>query len=253
MGRPEHLNYSPCTLEDLRNAGMDYWALGHIHKRETLSDGHPWVVYPGNLQGRSLKPSERGAKGAVTVDVQDDRVVSVTFAPLDRVRGEVRDLDISTLTDIPELERRLSTLTDELRLQNEGRGSLLRVRLRGRGALHADLQRYGRVSELLTALRASERHRKPFVWWEGLVDETRPTLNLDAIAARKDFSAEVLAARDRLLGDRDELRALLEGQFRLVGRSGVHRWAADTDEGEEAELVEQASALALELLEEPRQ
>lgn len=253
VGRPAHANYSPCTVGDLRNAAMDYWALGHIHKRETLSEGRPWIVYPGNLQGRSLKSSEQGAKGAVVVDVEDDRVAGLRFAPLDRVRSEVREINISDIVDIPELERRLATLVDELREQGEGRGLLLRVRLSGRGALHADLGRYGRLLELLSAMRASERGREPFVWWEGLADETRPTLDLETIASRKDFSAEVLAARDALLADSVQRRALIDGQFKLVERSGVQRWALDPDEEEETELIEEATALALDLLEEPRQ
>ncbi len=251
VGRPEHPNYSPCTVDDLAHAKMDYWALGHIHKRETLREGRPWIVYPGNLQGRSLKPSERGAKGAVVVDVEEDRVAGLRFAPLDRVRSEVRELDISGIVDIPELERRLTSLADELRDQSQHSGLLLRVRLRGRGALHTDLQRYGRLSELLSAMR-SERGREPFVWWEGLADETRPTLDYEAIASRKDFSAEVLAARDALVADRAQLRVLMDRQFRQVERSGIHRWTTDPDEEEETELVEEATGLALELLEEPR-
>ena len=42
--------YAPCTVEDLRNTGMDYWALGHVHTRKTPSM-RPYIVYPGNTQG----------------------------------------------------------------------------------------------------------------------------------------------------------------------------------------------------------
>ena len=37
----------------------------------------PWVVYPGNLQARSPKPSEQGAKGAYVVTVSAGRVGSL--------------------------------------------------------------------------------------------------------------------------------------------------------------------------------
>ena len=30
-------DYSPCTLDDLRRIGLDYWALGHVHTRIVLS------------------------------------------------------------------------------------------------------------------------------------------------------------------------------------------------------------------------
>lgn len=81
-----HADYSPCTVDDLRRTGYHYWALGHVHGRRTLHQGDPWVVYPGNLQGRSTKPTERGPKGAVVVTVTDGVAAEPTFVPLDRVR-----------------------------------------------------------------------------------------------------------------------------------------------------------------------
>ena len=36
-GQPGHLPYSPCTLSDLRASGIEYWALGHVHKPGILS------------------------------------------------------------------------------------------------------------------------------------------------------------------------------------------------------------------------
>lgn len=58
-------NYAPFTLETLQSKGYDYWALGHIHQRQILSQ-NPYVVYPGNLQGRHR--NESGDKGYYLVD-----------------------------------------------------------------------------------------------------------------------------------------------------------------------------------------
>src|SRR3954454_23894101 len=44
-GDPAHAAYSPCSVDQLRAAGLDYWALGHVHQRAVLCDGDPWVVY----------------------------------------------------------------------------------------------------------------------------------------------------------------------------------------------------------------
>ena len=44
----------PCSLTDLAEAAMDYWALGHIHKSQVLSE-EPLVVYAGNPQGLHLQ------------------------------------------------------------------------------------------------------------------------------------------------------------------------------------------------------
>ena len=42
----------------------DYWALGHIHKRQIVHE-KPYIVYPGNIQGRQIK--ETGEKGCSLV------------------------------------------------------------------------------------------------------------------------------------------------------------------------------------------
>ena len=56
----------PCNLTDLTEAAMDYWALGHIHKSQVLSE-EPLVVYAGNSQG--LHRKEHGPKGCYLVSV----------------------------------------------------------------------------------------------------------------------------------------------------------------------------------------
>jgi DNA repair exonuclease SbcCD nuclease subunit len=68
-GNLKHDPYAPCSVDDLVKPGYDYWALGHIHQRTIVRDGDPWIVYSGNLQGRSPKTSEQGAKGALVVEV----------------------------------------------------------------------------------------------------------------------------------------------------------------------------------------
>ena len=39
--------YAPCSLDDLKSAGLDAWALGHVHERRVLSEA-PFIAYPGN-------------------------------------------------------------------------------------------------------------------------------------------------------------------------------------------------------------
>ena len=65
-----HEPYAPCTLSDLLNKGYDYWALGHVHRREVVHQT-PWIVYPGNLQGGT---SMRRARKGTLVTYQDGRI-----------------------------------------------------------------------------------------------------------------------------------------------------------------------------------
>ncbi len=82
-GREGHDHYAPCSLEQLQHHGYDYWALGHVHKREVLSRD-PWIVFPGNLQGRHI--NEEGEKGASLVTVTNGQIAGVVPIVFDTVR-----------------------------------------------------------------------------------------------------------------------------------------------------------------------
>lgn len=59
-GNVEHDVYAPFRKSDLIAKQYDYWALGHIHKRQILHDEPP-IVYPGNTQSRHR--NEKAMKG----------------------------------------------------------------------------------------------------------------------------------------------------------------------------------------------
>src|SRR5262249_2100930 len=82
-GRPGHENYAPTTPDALIAREYDYWALGHVHVREIVHED-PWVVFPGNLQGRQIR--ESGPKGATLVTVSGGRVARVEHRTLDAFR-----------------------------------------------------------------------------------------------------------------------------------------------------------------------
>ena len=90
-----HESYAPCTVDDLRQAGVDYWALGHVHTRRILNERNPVVAYPGNPQGRH--PNELGARGVYLVEVDDGGNANVEFRAVDLIRWERVSVDISPL------------------------------------------------------------------------------------------------------------------------------------------------------------
>lgn len=132
----EHARYAPCTTEQLANHGYDYWALGHVHERAVLSE-HPYIVYPGNLQGRHAR--EAGAKGAMLVTVEDGRIATVKHRALDVVRWHSASFDVAAHKDQAMM---LTAMRDDLAqvtLAAEGRPVALRLTLRGATCLHAHL------------------------------------------------------------------------------------------------------------------
>ena len=91
-GREGHADYAPCTVNDLECKGYDYWALGHIHTREIVAR-KPWIVFPGNIQGRHIR--ETGPKGATLVTVEDGRITEVQEYPLDVLRWVICRVDLA--------------------------------------------------------------------------------------------------------------------------------------------------------------
>ncbi|KYG57509.1 metallophosphoesterase family protein [Planococcus maritimus] len=95
----EHAVYAPFRKEQLLAKNYDYWALGHIHKRQQLSIDPP-IVYPGNLQGRHRK--ESGPKGFYEVSLRDGHA-ELEFIPVEAVRFERIVLDCSGVQHMNEL------------------------------------------------------------------------------------------------------------------------------------------------------
>ncbi|HQH27187.1 MAG TPA: DNA repair exonuclease [Oligoflexia bacterium] len=247
--------YSPCTAADLEQAGFDYWALGHLHLRQVVKEGSPWIVYPGNLQGRSFKPSEHGAKGAFLVHVSSGQVQNLDFKPCDVVRFHLLRVDISAKRDLADVRSDFLEQLESLRHQGGSRALLIRGVIEGCGALHSDLRRAEVLEELQQSLQEYAQGEKPFICWESVAAETRGALDLEAIAQRGDFSAELLHVAQKYQHDRQELRQLIERAEADAVKARVFRWldrSARTDAECEV-LLEEALLLALELNEQEGQ
>lgn len=100
-------------LRALRNKGIDYLALGHIHsyKQEKL-DARGVYCYPGCLEGRGF--DECGEHGFVLLDIDEKmRTVSPSFIPMAFRRFYCFSADISDCMTTPEIERRVREMLAE--------------------------------------------------------------------------------------------------------------------------------------------
>lgn len=149
-GRAGHATYAPCRLSALVDRGYDYFALGHVHTREVLSD-KPWIVFPGNLQGRHAR--ETGAKGASVVTVEQEQVRSVEHRALDEVRWHVAQVDATGERSLDGVLERVRDSLNAAVAASDGRLAAVRVRVRGASAAHDQLMaRFERVTEEVRAL-----------------------------------------------------------------------------------------------------
>ncbi len=231
-GREGHAGYAPCSVEQLVNHGYQYWALGHIHAREVLSAA-PHIVFPGNLQGRSVR--ETGAKGATLVTIDSGEVVDVSHRPLDVIRWAVETIDLSGADDrqtlLPAIRARIAAAYDAA----EGRALAIRLRLVGDTSLHADL--VTEALELREDVETLLASIAPDIWLEKLDVATKPAIQAvgvdPTIAGNLRGMIEALAAepwmRDRLSARLADIRAKLpagarpDQLFERLGAEGIAR------------------------------
>lgn len=232
-GDPDYDNYAPCTTEDLAAAGLDYWALGHIHAQKIMRTQDPCIIYPGNPQGRSWR--EMGPRGCYLVRVDAARRISPTFVATDAVRWFRQDLDIGDLSTWDDLLDAMFRVREEVRAAAAGRAAILRLSLAGRGELHRELA--GRIDlerDLAEPLREGEPERPDFVWVESIQNQTRPPLDLAQRRSVQDFVGDFLNAAQSLR-DQANSGALLRD---VLKQRPEHRViAAALEHLEDAELL----------------
>lgn len=246
-GDTGHENYAPCTLSDLVGTGIDYWALGHVHTRAILNTT-PHVVYPGNSQGRHIK--ETGQRGCYLATVSEHGDVELDFEALDRIRWCQVDVPINDVDAVDALEVRLHGVLGELSAAAEGRSIICRVRLSGRGPLHADLSRRGASDPLLERLREVLAGADPFLWIDDLAIATRPDVDFEARRQGDDLVAEILRCADELACDTTALRGLLDEPLgRLLENPVIAKAIGAPSDAELRDAVEEAALILFDGIE----
>ena len=152
-GRDGHDVYAPCSIEDLRRTGYDYWALGHVHCREIVAE-RPAIVYPGNLQGRHAR--ETGAKGATLVGVVDGRIENIEAVCLDAARFDHVTVDLSGISERSAMIAAAREGIGAAHRAADGRPLALRITLAGATPLHSRLAAHPEQNEEDMQALASE-------------------------------------------------------------------------------------------------
>jgi exonuclease SbcD len=210
-GREGHDTYAPCSIDRLVERGYDYWALGHVHKREIVCQD-PWIIFPGNLQGRHAR--ETGAKGATLVTVEDGSVTSVEERELDVVRWSDCPVDVSEAISAHDVVDRVRAA---LEAEAESVGDRLlaaRIQLRGRTAADSELR-----SDLVRwreEIRAAAMDTGASIWIEKIVFETQPDLDVNALIEGDDPVAHLIRAVRGVGDDDGALSEIIESMGSLT-------------------------------------
>jgi len=181
-GKPGHEPYAPCTVDGLRSKGYQYWALGHVHKREEVSQD-PWIVFPGNIQGRHIR--ELGAKGCTLVTTDDEKIIAVEHHDLDVMRWSCCELDVSASGTVEEIYDQVRDSLQSALDAAGGRPIAVRLILHGacsaHSVLNADIEHWTQeYRAFATGLDGAG------IWLEKVSIKTRPPASAEEVLESDD-------------------------------------------------------------------
>ncbi len=240
-----HDTYAPCSEQDLRKKGYGYWALGHIHQPEVISDD-PWIVFAGNCQGRHIR--ETGPRGCRLVTVNDSlEVESVDWRTLDVVRWQDVRVSLDGLEKETEsLQRIRKALADAVE-QAEGRLLAARITLTGasplHGSLHRDAQRWR--AEILGI---AQDFGEAAVWIEQVKVATSPVYDLCELAERDALTKIVLETLEKATNDLSDLPDDIAEMLDLLPPDVRAEVKGEWGTGEREALMADVRAIILESL-----
>jgi DNA repair exonuclease SbcCD nuclease subunit len=245
-GREGHENYAPCSLDDLLNKGFDYWALGHVHQFEMVSQDPP-IVFPGCIQGRHVR--EAGAKGCVLVTAEDGEPLEITRHDMDVIRWERVPVGLEGVKRVDEILERFQDALEAVLDRHDPKPVVARVEFSGQTDLHpqiaADPERIKGSVRSTAMANFGDR-----AWIEKVLVRTRP--GSKAVSDPGPLR-ELGVLVDDLMSIDTDLLALgktLSGLFQKLPpdyRQGESRLRPD-DPQQMRELVEQARDLLVQRL-----
>ncbi|OCC16102.1 DNA repair exonuclease family protein YhaO [Dissulfuribacter thermophilus] len=247
-GISSHYNYAPCTLNDLKGAPIDYWALGHIHKMTILSDSNPFVGYPGVIQGRSFK--ETGPKGCFRVQVEGQKV-KVEFIPLDTIRWTVTECVLSQEKTKEEIFETISRVLNSFlnNMPDQSPLHIVRVVLSGKAFLKETIYKEDLLFDIKEALNDIFFSVNTGLWIDEIVDKTTCPMDIEELKIGTDLVAEILRTMDHVQKDNETLEQLRKVLDPIYRRREISRFLSPPGEEEFLTLLNEARDLLLELFE----
>jgi len=176
--------YAPVSSQALRQAGLDGWLLGHIHKPDPLS-ADSVSGYLGSITG--LHVGEHGPRGPWLVDIDQGKVQTIaqwTLAPLVWIHLM---LDVSGMS---KAEDAMDALMREIRGLDQQASTYLQppqalgIRLILRGQSDLDTTFVDALSEKQNENIAVGQI--PTIFIESIQDQTTAAIDLDVLAQRND-------------------------------------------------------------------
>ncbi len=158
----------PISIEEIRDTGFDYVALGHIHAGSDIEKvDDTYYAYSGCLEGRDF--GECGYKGAILCEFEKDRCeLKANFKKLrfGKRHYEIERVNISGAQNISDI---LPRVKDVLNEKNYNRDALVRVVLEGD------------VSPELVISKGAFTSVEEQLFYLEIVNKTRPFYDIESL------------------------------------------------------------------------
>lgn len=235
-GSSEHGNYAPFQLKELLDREMDYWALGHIHKR-TIAQENPPIVYPGNIQGRNRK--EVGMKGCYLVNLTELGSKLHFVETSDIVWLDLK-IDGRDMKDFHSVFQGCRKALDSVR-QNQI-GQLVQLTIQNTALFESQLDP-NLQQDLLEALQEEESEESSFVWPISIQIEEEIQWDRNSLSLSADFFEELFAVIDGYQ-DQDHEQSLAP----LFDHPVARRYLESLSEDEKRKLLQETENMLVQEL-----
>ncbi|RKL68525.1 DNA repair exonuclease [Salipaludibacillus neizhouensis] len=235
-GQLGHDPYAPFTVSSLLEKEFDYWALGHVHKREVLTDNPP-VVYPGNVQGCHRK--ESGPKGAYLVEITK-KETSLSFIETAPIAWMEIRVSINGLLTVDEL---IDEVGERIQALEDTRAYILSLVIDGKGKLHKLLGNSEKRKELFELL--IEEYSTNDMSIEKLLIQTKSIIDKERWRNQEHLIGDIIRTNEALTADNSEVKERLAT---LYDHRHIRNYLEHLSDKEQQKLAEEAENILLTTL-----
>ncbi len=237
--------YAPCSVSELVEKNMHYFALGHVHTHKMLNE-NPHIAYSGSLQG--LHINEKNEHGCYCVTLQRDEKTKnveiestfISLAPLIWKEVNYTIEDFATIensedaenqerkntVDLLSIHSNLYDIFEEIAHSMPKNVSyiLARLKLEGKTDLNSKLRNSYILQEFLDNLNDELAHLSPKVTIKDIIIETSESadnISIAEILAEDTFLAKTLQEAESLLAANSS--EILEYAYNLYQESPIQK------------------------------
>jgi DNA repair exonuclease SbcCD nuclease subunit len=234
-GLVDHDPYAPFSTVDLKNVGFDYWALGHVHKRQVINS-HPPVIYPGNIQGCHRK--EQGEKGAYYVEMTKTTTTFTFFGT-----GPVQWQDITVkVNDMKSIDELMAYTLDTITHLSSSHMYMIHLYFTGPGVLHETLIKKKVQEDLMDILQ--EELEYDSIWIDKLTVNTAPEIIREKWRHKDHIIGDVIRVREDL-SHNDSWKESLSS---LINHRKIAPFVEQLTEEDEEEILTKAETMIVTAL-----